>query len=51
MSNSVELDEKAHYEPSPPDYCCLQKPIIIDYGSERGKQISKVSSKPRECAG
>ena len=35
MSNSVDLDETAHYEPSHMDPCCLQKPIIIACGSER----------------
>ena len=29
MSNSVDPDETAHHEPSHPDLCCLQKPIII----------------------
>ena len=28
MSNSVDPDETAHYEPSHLDPCCLQKPII-----------------------
>ena len=31
MSNSVDLDETAHYEPSHLDLRCLQKPIIIAY--------------------
>ena len=35
MSNSVDPDETAHYEPSHLDLCCLQKPIIIAYGSGR----------------
>ena len=36
MSNSVDPDETAHYEPSHLDLCCLlQKPIIIACGSER----------------
>ena len=35
MSNSVDPDERAHYEPSHLDLCCLQKPIIIACGSER----------------
>ena len=35
MSNSMDPDETAHYEPSHLDLCCLQKPIIIAYGSER----------------
>ena len=37
MSNSVDPDETAHYEPSHLDLCCLQKPIIIACGSERVK--------------
>ena len=36
-SNSVDPYELAHYEPSHLDLCCLQKPIIISYGSERVK--------------
>ena len=35
MSNSVDPDETAHYEPSHLDLRCLQKPIIIAYGNER----------------
>ena len=35
MSNSVDPDETAHDEPSYLDLCCLQKPIIIDYGNGR----------------
>ena len=38
MSNSIDPDEKAHYEPSHLDLCCLQKPIIIACGDERVKQ-------------
>ena len=34
MSNSVDPDETAHDEPSHLDQRCLQKPIIIAYGSE-----------------
>ena len=37
MSNSVDPDETARYEPSHLDLRCLQKPIIIDRGSERVK--------------
>ena len=37
MSNSVDPDETAHYEPSHLDLRCLQKPVIIAYGSERVK--------------
>ena len=35
MSNIVDPDEMAHYEPSHLDLRCLQKPIVIAYGSER----------------
>ena len=37
MSNSIDPDEMAHYEPSHLDLCCLQKPIIA-CSSERVKQ-------------
>ena len=41
MSDSINpdetADETAHYEPSYLDLCCLQKPIIITYGSEKVK--------------
>ena len=37
MSNSVDPDETAHYEPSHLDLRCLQKPIIIACGNERVK--------------
>ena len=39
MSNSVDPDETAHYEPSHLDLCCLQKSIIIACGSGRVKRI------------
>ena len=39
MSNSVDPDETAHYEPSHLDLCCLQKPIIITSSSERVKEF------------
>ena len=39
MSNSVDPDKTAHYEPSHLDLCYLQKPIIIACGSERVKKI------------
>ena len=35
MSNSVEPDETAHYEPSHLDLRCLQKRIVIAYDSEK----------------
>ena len=44
MSNSLDPDETAHYEPSHLDLRCLQKPITIAYGSERVKSIK--SNKP-----
>ena len=34
MSNSVDPDETAHYEPVHLNLRCLQKPIIIACGSE-----------------
>ena len=40
MSNSVDPDETAHYEPSHLDLCCLQNPIIIACGSERVKDLN-----------
>ena len=45
MSNSVDPDETAHYEPSHLDLRCLQKNIIIAYGSERVKDIAKMRQK------
>ena len=42
MSNSVDPDETAHYEPSHLDLCCLQKPIIINCGSERVKVLREI---------
>ena len=35
MSNSVDPDETAHYEPSHLDLRCLQKPVIIARDNER----------------
>ena len=40
MSNSVDLDETAHYEASYLDLCFLRKPIVIAYCSERVKLFS-----------
>ena len=37
MTNNVDPDEMAHYEPSHLDLCCLQKPIIIACGIVRVK--------------
>ena len=43
MSNSVNPDEMAHYyEPSHLDLCCLQKPTVIAYGSERVNETMTV---------
>ena len=41
MSNSIDLDERAHYEPSHLDLCCLQKPTNIAFGSERVNHLYK----------
>ena len=41
MSNSVDLDETAPYEPSHLDLRCLQKPIAIAYGSDRVKDFER----------
>ena len=35
MVYSKDPDEMAHYKPSHLDLRCLQKPILIVYGSER----------------
>ena len=39
MSNSVDPDETAHYEPSHLDLRCLQKPIVIACESKRVKAL------------
>ena len=39
MSNILDPDETAHYEPPHLDLRCLQKPIVIAYGSERVNPI------------
>ena len=49
MPNSIDPDEMAHYEPSHLDLCCLQKPIVIPYGSERERKIKAIAG--AECAG
>ena len=43
MPNRVDPDKAAHDEPSHMDLRCLQKPVIIAYGSKRvkGKCIHK----------
>ena len=47
MSNSVDPDEMAHYEPSHLDLCCLQMPItrIIACDSEGVSDIAKMRPK------
>ena len=42
MSDSIDPDETAHYEPSHLDLCCLQKPIIIVCGSESVNDVYEV---------
>ena len=42
MSNNVDPDETAYYEPSHLDLCCLNKPIIIACGSERVNYLSVI---------
>ena len=39
MTNSVDPDEMAHYDPSHLDLCCLQKPIITACGSKRANLL------------
>ena len=39
MSNSVDPDETAHYEPSHLLLCYLQKPTFIAYGNEKVKTL------------
>ena len=44
MSNSIDLYEMAYNALSHLDLCCLQKPIIIAFGSERvNGEIRKLS--------
>ena len=53
MSNSVDPDETAHYEPSHLDLRCLQKPVIIAYGSEKVKtdfmQLNSLQEEINNC--
>ena len=44
MSNCIDPDETAHYEPSHLDLHSLQKPTIITYGSERVKPVKLVQN-------
>ena len=48
MSNSVDPDETAHYEPSHLDLCCLQKPNIIACGSERINLLESFEKKTKK---
>ena len=55
MSNSVDPDETAHYEPSHLDLCCLQKPGIIACGrlivlgfNDTSTLVGHFVSSPRE---
>ena len=52
MSNNVDPDETAHYVPSHLDLRCLQKPIIIAYGSERvkGEIMNKNDDGNQNCS-
>ena len=40
MSNSIDPDETAHYEPSHMDLCCSQKPIIMPIAVKELMQIN-----------
>ena len=42
MSKRLDNDNTVHYEPSHLDLRCLQKPIIIAYGSERINPLSAI---------
>ena len=44
MSNSIDPDETAHYEPSHLDLYCLQKSVVIAFGGERVKALSKIAA-------
>ena len=46
MSNSVDPDETAHYEPSHLELRCLQKPVIIACDTERLKHRYGQSNSP-----
>ena len=41
MSNSIDPDEMAHYEPSHLGRRCLQKPVVIAYGSEKVQLVTQ----------
>ena len=43
MSNNLDPDKTAHYEPSHLDLCCLQKPIIIVCDSEIVKELNNLN--------
>ena len=48
MSNSINLNDTANYEPSHLDLRCLQKPIVIAWGSERVNAINETSLKTKQ---
>ena len=41
MSNRVDPDETAHFEPSHLDLCCLQKPITSHVAMKELKKIKQ----------
>ena len=41
MSNSIDPDETAHYEPSHLDLCCLQKLILSPMAMKELKVVPK----------
>ena len=41
MSNSIDPDEAAHYEPSHLDLCCLQKPILSPMAVKKLKPLTE----------
>ena len=48
MSNSINRNDTANYEPSHLDLRCLQKPIVIAWGSERVNAINETSLKSKQ---
>ena len=46
MSNSVDPDETAHYEPSHLDLCCLQKPILSPMAAKELRVKPKMFNLP-----
>ena len=45
MSNSIDPDETAHYEPSHLDRCCLQKPILSPIAVKELTQSDRLKEK------